>query len=336
MDHFGAGMAGFFGIEGAAAVSDRSKHIVIAGGSGFLGQGLCQFLHERGFTTSVLSRSAQRPRDSCPSTQWLVWDACTLGPWAEAMDGATAVVNLVGRSVDCRKTPNNKREILESRINSCRVLGEAMRAVSNPPPVWIQSATAHIIGDPQPPETICDESTPPGPMQEMAPSVGVAWEKAFNQAKLPQQRGVIMRISFVLGAHGGAMQRLKKVTKLGLGGTVGSGRQWISWIAQHDLNRLILAAIKDAAYEGVYMVTAPQPVTSRDFMREMRRAYNRPWSPPAPAIGVRLACRFILNSDPELALLGRRCVPTRLRDEHDFSFEYPTLVQALTDIRSSA
>jgi uncharacterized protein (TIGR01777 family) len=265
--------------------------------------------------------------------RWAVWDAKSLGEWSACLDGATAVVNLVGRSVDCRKTEENKRVILESRVQSCRVLGQAMSTVSRPPPVWIQSATAHIVGDPDPPDTICDETTPPGPISEMAPSVGVAWEQAFTESKLDNQRGVVLRISFVLGPRGGAMSRLRKVTKIGLGGTVGSGKQWISWIHQDDLNRLVVCAIEDDSYSGVYVVTSPEPVTNRQFMHAMRRAYRRPWCPPAPAIGVRLVCRFLLNTDPELALLGRRCVPNRLLNEHDFQFRYATLDNALENLR---
>lgn len=314
------------------------RRIVIAGGSGFLGQGIARDLQQRGDRITILSRSASPPADwpddLHDGIEWRQWDARTLGEWADCLSGAAAMVNLVGRTVDCRKTETTKREILESRVDSCRVLGEALRTVTNPPPVWIQSATAHIVGDPEPRDTICDESTPPGPLHEIAPHVGVAWEKAFNEAKLAEQRGVIMRISFVLGPHGGPFTLLSTLTRFGLGGTVGSGTQWISWIHQDDLNRLIMTAIDDEHFEGVYMVTAPSPVTNRDFMRAMRRAYRRPWSPPAPAMGVRLACRFLLNTDPELALLGRRCIPSRLQDEHGFNFDYPTIDAALTDLRS--
>lgn len=312
-------------------------HVVIAGGSGFLGRGLSWALRERGYDVTILSRSAAPAPGFPEGTQWRQWDARTLGDWAACLTGATALVNFVGRSVDCRKTEENKRIILESRLDSCRVLGEALRPPEAPevegghpgPPVWIQAGTAHIVGDPEPRDAICDESTPPGPMHEMAPSVGVAWEQAFHEALLENQRGVVLRISFVLGSNGGAMTRLSRLTRWGLGGTVGKGDQWISWIHQHDLNRLILAAIEDASYTGAYMTTAPQPVTNRAFMRAMRRAYHRPWSPPAPAVGVRFACRFLLDSDPELALLGRRCVPTRLAHEHHFQFEYPTIEEAI-------
>jgi uncharacterized protein len=308
-------------------------HIVIPGGSGFIGRSLASALMARGDRVTILGRSASPPPDLPRGVEWRQWDAKSLsGNWADALDSAAAIVNLVGRSVDCRKTEANKREILESRVNSCRAIGEALRAINNPPPVWIQSATAHIIGDPQPEDTICDEATPSGPMHEMAPFVGVKWEQAFNDAKLPSQRGVIMRISFVLGPGGGPFQRLSTLTRFGPGGTVGRGTQWISWIHQDDLNRLIINAIDDDAYRGVYMVTAPHPVTNREFMRAMRRAHHRPWSPPAPALAVKLACRLLLNN-PELALLGRRCVPRRLMDEHCFRFESATIDVALADLR---
>lgn len=313
-------------------ISD-SPRVVLAGGSGFLGRGLARELVGRGYAVSVLSRGDRPSTGFAESVVWRGWDGKTLGPWSEELDGAAAVVNLVGRSVDCRKTEANKRVILGSRVDSCRVLGQAMREVAQPPPVWVQSGTAHIVGDPRPKDQICDESTPPGPLDEMAPKVAVAWEEAFAKAKRPEQRGVVLRISFVLGHDGGAMRRLGLATRWGLGGTVGPGDQWMSWVHQDDVNRLCIASIEDRAYDGVYMVTASEPVTNRAFMRAMRRAYGRPWSPPAPAWGVKLACRWLLNTDPELALEGRRCVPTRLMREHDFTFRYPKIDTALAEVR---
>ena len=309
------------------------QRVVIAGGSGFLGRGLTAALLDAGQEVTILSRSPQQPAGLPPAVDWQTWDGKTLGPWASRLDHAAALVNFVGKSVDCRKTPDNVREILESRVDSCRMLGEACRSVSHPPPVWIQSATAHIVGDPRPKDTICDESTPPGPQDEMAPRVGVAWEQAFADAKLPEQRGVVLRISFVLAHDGGAMDRLKMITKLGLGGTVGPGDQWISWLHRDDLDRLILQAIADDQFAGTYVVTAPEPVTNRQFMAELRKAYHRPWFPPAPPLGVRLASRFVLNTDPELALEGRRCVPTRLTQDHGFTFQHPDLPEALATVR---
>ena len=333
----------------AANVQADAPLIVVPGGSGFLGRGLVPFLLDRGYRVAILSRSP-RPDDLTDErVQWHVWDNATVGEWSACLDGAAAVVNLVGRSVDCRKTAEHVREILESRVKSCRVLGEAMRRVAagggEPPPVWVQSATAHIVGDPEPLDKVCDESTPPGPMHEMAPRVGVAWEEAFDAARLEGQRGVALRISFVIGRSnpggGGAMARLNPLTRWGLGGRVGHGRQWVSWLHIHDLNRLILAAIEDDSYRGVYMATAPHPVTNAQFMRALRRAHGRPWSPPAPALGVRLASRWLMDTDPDLALKGRRCVPTRLMQERGgrggrggakFRFEYGRVEEALEEM----
>jgi uncharacterized protein len=314
-------------------IDSSAPNVVVAGGSGFLGRGLVRFLRAHGYTATILSRSGSPAPGFPAGTAWLQWDGRTAGEWASCLDGAAAVVNLVGRSVDCRKTPENVRAILESRVDSCRALGEAVRKVANPPPVWVQAATAHIVGDPEPRDTVCDDSTSPGPMHEMAPRVGVAWEAAFAEAKLPEQRGVVMRISFVLGAEGGAFGKLEKLALLGLGGTVGRGDQWISWIHEEDLDRVILLAIQDEAYEGAFLVTAPEPVTNREFMTTLRRTYRRPWAPPAPSFAVRLAARLLLDTDPDLVLLGRRCVPTRLLKQ-GFEFRYPRLSEALFDLRS--
>ncbi len=287
--------------------------VVIPGGSGFLGRGLTPFLLDRGYDVAILSRSP-RPADLVNErVAWHVWDDRTVGGWAACLEGAAALVNLVGRSVDCRKTPDNARDILDSRVNSCRVLGEALRNIESRggviPPVWVQSATAHIVGDPEPLERVCDESTPPGPMDEMAPRVGVAWEEAYHQAKLPSQRGVVLRISFVIGppnpGGGGAMGKLSTLT------------------------RLILRCIEDATYSGVFMATSPNPVTNADFMKALRTAYHRPPSPPAPAWAVRLASRWLMNTDPDLALKGRRCVPTRLMEE-GFAFDHRLISDAVS------
>jgi uncharacterized protein (TIGR01777 family) len=310
------------------AASQRPR-VVIPGGSGFLGRSLSRHLIEHGCDVIILSRTPGRDE---PHLTWRAWDNRTVSAWKDDLDGAAAVVNLVGRSVDCRKTPAQRAEILNSRLDSVRVLGEAMRAIDRPPPVWIQSGSAHIHGDPIPENTLIEDGSPIG--TGFAPEVCTQWEVAYHDAKLPEQRGVILRTSFVLGPHGGAMDRLIRLTKLGLGGRIGSGRQYISWIHVHDMDRLIHACIEDESYEGTYIVTAPDPVTNARFMQLMRTVWNRPWSPPAPAFAVKIGARWLLNTDPELALLGRRCMPTRLLQETDFEFAFPDLEPALRDIKA--
>lgn len=302
-------------------------HTVIAGGSGFLGLHLAQHLASQGKSVVILSRSTP------PAGLWkhVKWDARTLGPWAAALEGAAGIVNLVGRTVDCIKTPDHCDEILRSRVEATRILGDAMKRAASPPPVWVQMSTAHIYGDP--PETLCDEDSPFG--FGLAPTVGRAWEEAFAAAALPSQRTVILRTSFVIGrpnaAGGGALGTLARLARLGLGGTVGHGRQGMSWIHTLDMNRLFERALTDPSMRGPYIATAPSPVSNRDFMRALRKAVGMPIGLPAAAFMVRIGAPFLMRTDPELALYGRYLVSRRLREE-GFDFRFPILPEALTDL----
>ena len=199
--------------------------IVIAGGSGFLGTSLASHLAAAGASVVVLSRNP--PKVAGPWRR-VSWDGRTLGEWERELEGAAGLVNLTGRSVDCIKTPDHQDEILRSRVESTRVLGDAMRRVNSPPPVWVQMSTTHIYGDP--PQVVCDEDSALG--YGLAPDVGRAWEEAFRESVLPVQRAVILRTSFVIGrdrgAGCGALARLRPLARLGLGGTVGSGTQGMS------------------------------------------------------------------------------------------------------------
>jgi len=303
---------------------------VIAGGSGFLGISLAKHLSSRGASVVILSRNA--PRVSGPWSH-LSWDARTLGEWKSALDGAAGLINLVGRSVDCIKTPDHQDEILRSRVEATRALGHAMRSVTYPPPVWVQMSTAHIYGDP--PNLVCDEGSSLG--SGFAPFVGHAWEEAFQASVLPGQRKVILRTSFVIGrdigAGCGALARLRPLVRFGLGGTIGTGEQGISWIHEIDMNRLFERSLSEAQMEGAYIATAPNPVSQRTFMREMRRAMKMPIGLPAFAWMVRLAAP-LLRTDPELAIYGRYLVSKRL-SAMQFEFAFPKLRAALEDLFNS-
>ena len=193
---------------------ENGKSVVIAGGSGFLGNSLAQHLPNSKFKVRVLTRRTLKPNGSWSAVKW---DGRSTGDWVRVMDGADAVVNLVGRSVDCIKTPEHCDEILRSRIESTRVLGQAMNAVFEMPRVWVQMSTAHIYGDP--PSITCSEDSPFG--YGLAPDVGKAWEAEFARSIHPEQRGVILRTSFVLGkdrgAGGGALSRLRSSYEMGAG-----------------------------------------------------------------------------------------------------------------------
>lgn len=302
--------------------------IVIAGGSGFLGISLATHLACTGKSVVLLSRNP--PKTSGP-WRHVCWDARTLGEWRRELDGAVGLVNLVGRSVDCIKTPDHKDEILRSRLEATRVLGMAIRTVESPPPVWVQMSTAHIYGDP--PNVTCTEESPFG--YGLAPFVGRAWEEEFRASVLPPQRAVILRTSFVIGrdrgAGGGALARLRMLVRLGLGGRVGSGTQGMSWIHEMDMNRLFERALTDPAMQGPYIASSPNPVSQRVFMRELRRAIGMPIGLPAFSWMVRLGAPWFLRTDPELALFGRYVVSLRLQNEQ-FKFQFPQLSDALNDL----
>ena len=305
------------------------KNIVIAGGSGFLGTSMAHHFSNLGASVFLLSRSV--PRSLPDGGAHCEWDARTLGSWTATIDGADAIVNLVGRSVNCVKSPDHQDEILRSRVESTRVLGKAMRRVAKSPPVWIQMSTAHIYGDP--PSVLCTESSPEG--IGFAPTVGRAWEKAFCESVLPDQRGVIMRTSFVVGrdrgAGSGALGTLGMLVRLGLGGRVGSGTQGMSWIHETDLTRLFTRAITDEQLAGVYIASSPNPVSQVEFMRTLRRVLGMPIGMPATEWMVRIGARLIMRTDPELALYGRYVVSEKLA-ETGFEFQYPELESALRQI----
>ncbi|MFT5324042.1 MAG: hypothetical protein ACI8P0_001902 [Planctomycetaceae bacterium] len=312
-------------------MSLEQKKIIIAGGSGFLGISLAHHLAERGAAVTILSRN--QPDVSGP-WKHQSWDARTLDDWQDELDGADGLVNLTGRSVDCIKTPDHQDEILRSRVESTRVLGEAMKSVGSPPPVWMQMSTAHIYGDP--PTVVCTEDSSLG--CGLAPLVGKAWEEAFHTRVLPSQRGVVLRTSFVVGrdrgAGGGALATLGFLAKIGLGGRVGSGKQGMSWIHEADLNRLFERGLTDETMRGTYIASSPNPVSQIDFMRHLRRAVDMPLGLPTFGWMVRVGAHYFLRTDPDLALYGRYVVSKRLSGE-GFEFEWPHLADALRNLLRS-
>lgn len=302
-----------------------SGRIILAGGSGFLGQSLAKDLVGKGYEVIVLGRGASGARDAIRHVHW---DARTPGEWAAFLDGAKAVVNLTGRSVNCRHTSDHKREIMESRVNSVRVLGDAITRCQQPPEVFVQASSLAIYGDPG--DRWCDEDAPHA--EGFSEEVCKQWEGAFAQVQAPGMRKVVVRIGIALAADRGALPVLARLTRWFLGGKVGHGRQYISWIHINDLTGMFLAAIERADLSGVFNATGPNPATNAEFMRELRRALHRPWSPPVPAWATRIGARF-MGTEPSLALTGRRCQPRRFI-ESGFQFQFPDLRRALADLFS--
>ncbi len=301
----------------------NGERIILAGGSGFVGTLLARELEAQGAEVVILSRQAAARRGRI--TQ-LAWDGRTVGSWAQSLSGAAAVVNLTGKNVNCRATPGNRRAIVESRVNSVKAVAAAIAQCAEPPRVFIQAGGQAIYGDFG--EGCCDETCPAG--EGFLVETCRLWEGAFNEVALPKTRRVLLRIGFVLGREGGALPVLAKVAKWGLGGRAGNGRQWINWIHARDLTEIFLSAIRREEFQGVCNASGPNPATNAAFMRELRRALHRPWSPPAPAWAVR-AGAWLMGSDGRLALTGRCCVPKRLTDA-GFKFAFSDLRKALTDL----
>jgi uncharacterized protein (TIGR01777 family) len=284
------------------------KKIVIPGGAGFLGRALAGSLAAAGYEIAILSR---RPAPAAGKIRTVVWDGRNPGTWCAELDGSAAVVNLTGRSVACLYTPENRREILASRLDSVATVAAACRQCQHPPPVVVQASSLAIYGDAG--DRICDETALHG--TGFSTEVCEAWEGAFFAAESPGgARRVALRIGLVLGREGGALEPLAKLARWYLGGTVGHGRQYISWLHVDDFCAMTRWVIENQNATGAYNATGPAPATNRDFMRALRHALGRPWSPPAPTWAVKLGARFIMRTDPSLALTSQRGVPQRLMD----------------------
>src|ERR1700722_5967248 len=299
------------------------RRVVLAGGSGFIGQSLARELLAQNYEVVVLTRT---PRERTDGIIEMEWSGEHVGEWIKFLDGAEAVVNLTGKKINCPHTPENLRELTESRVNSVRTIILALDHVKNPPRVWVQASAIGFYGDHG--DFLCDENTLNG--SDKLADIFRQWEYAFHSAVTPKTRKVLLRIGFVLGRDGGALPVLAKLTKRFLGGRAGSGKQFVSWIHLADLSQMFLEAIERDDLSGVFNITAPNPVTNKEFMRELRRALHRPWSPPAPEWAVKFGSR-LMESEPSLALSGCRVAPKRFL-EAGFKFRFANLRDALKNL----
>jgi uncharacterized protein (TIGR01777 family) len=297
--------------------------IVLAGGSGAIGQSLAPFLVSKDYDVVVLTRGKS---DHHGSIRNVHWDGKTLGEWTQFVNGALGLVNLTGRSINTRHTPEHRREIIDSRVNSVGIVGEAIRGCVQPPKVFVQLAGVGIYGDKG--ECICDETTAPG--DDFVSEVCKKWEAAFDSIDSPNTRKVLLRLGVVLGRNGGFLNVLSRLARWFLGGQIGEGRQYISWIHIADLSHAILRAVEQKELIGVFNATSPNPLTNAEFMRELRRALHRPWSPAVPEFAARIGS-WLMGTEASLALVSQRCVPKRFL-EKNFEFEFPYLREALANI----
>lgn len=310
--------------------------IVIPGGTGQVGTLLDRALTARGHEVVILTRTPRGPRE-------LPWDGRTLDRWAEAIDGSDVVINLAGRSVSCRYTPANLQQMMDSRVDSACAVGQAVAAAARPPRVWLQMSTATIYAHRY--DAANDETdgiiggTEPDVPDYWSYSVRIAknWEGAQEEAPTPHTRKVALRAAMVMSPdRGGIFNVLSRLTRLGLGGPVAGGRQYVSWIHEDDFVRAVdfLSADTDDNLTGPVNLAAPAPLPHRDFMRALRTAWRMPLGLPATRWMAELGA-FALRSDTELLLKSRRVTPGRLLDT-GFTFHHPTWPEAATDLAARA
>ncbi len=306
-----------------------TKRIVLAGGSGFLGRVLAEYLTARGAETVILTRA---PRVGTKVRE-VAWDGKTVGDWLKEIDGAAAVINLAGRSVDCRYHARNRRLILDSRIDSTRVLGEAIARCAKPPRVWLNSSTATIYKHTFGPAW--DESGEIGGTREakdeFSVEVAVAWERVLDEARTPATRKVALRSAMVLGAGGNSvLPVMRRLVRFGLGGRMGDGRQFMSWIHEEDFCRAVEWLLAHDEIRGPVNLAAPNPLPNAEFMRTVREVCGVPFGLPAARWMLEVGAIF-LRTETELLIKSRRVVPGRLLAA-GFEFKFPQLRGAVEDL----
>jgi len=297
--------------------------MIIAGGNGFLGKHLARHFTQFGYRVITLSRKRGY------HIGMLHWDGRTLGRWTEALEGAAVVLNLAGRTVDCRYNIVNRYAIIRSRIDSTQVLGEAIARCQNPPAVWLNASTVTIYADTQdeqPANTEADGVIGRGFSERVAQQ----WEAEFWVAATTHTRRVALRTAIVLGADGGALPIMARLARWGLATPQGSGRQWMSWLHVDDLCRAMELLIARSDLEGTFNLCAPQPIRNQEFNQLLWQHYQPRWQLPQPKWLLEIGA-FLLRTETELVLKSRKVAPRRLL-ENGFTFRYPSCDQAFADL----
>ena len=306
--------------------------IVLPGGTGQVGTLLARAFHADGHDVVVLSR---RPT----SAPWRVaaWDPRMVGPWVSELDGADVVVGLAGRNVNCRYTPENRRAIFDSRVETTRVLGQAMARCTRPPALWLQASTATIYShrfDAPNDEVsgVIGGREVDAPMSwRFSIEVATSWERAATDNVTSATRLVLMRSAMVMSPdRGGIFAMLRRLARLGLAGSVAGGGQYVSWVHDRDFVRSLYWLIEHPGLSGVVNIASPNPLPWRDFMRALRRAVYVPIGLPATRAMLEIGT-WALGTESELVLKSRRVVPRRLL-ESGFTFEYPEWPVAVKEL----
>jgi uncharacterized protein (TIGR01777 family) len=301
--------------------------IVIAGGSGFLGSVLADFFASKGIEVVILTR---KPKARSGLVREVRWDGTTPGDWTQELEGARTLINLAGISVNCRYHARNRKLMLDSRLDSTRVLGEAVARCADPPPVWLNSSTATIYKHTFGPAW--DEA---GEIAGCAEAkdifwvhIATEWERVFNESITTRTRKVALRSAMVLGhARNSALPNLLRLATFGLGGSLADGRQFVSWIHEEDFCRAIDWVINHESLNGPVNLAAPHPVPNAEFMRTIRKVCRVPFGLPASRWMLEIGA-FFVRTETELVIKSRRVIPGKLLAS-GFAFQHPHLLPAI-------
>ncbi|AZB17783.1 TIGR01777 family protein [Chryseobacterium indologenes] len=297
--------------------------IIIAGGTGFLGENLEKYFTEKGNRVYILTRKPRRENE-------IYWNAKTVGEWQNILENADVLINLTGKSVDCRYNEKNKQEIYSSRIESTKVLQKAIDSCSQKPKIWMNASSATIYVHSEK-HLNTEENGMIG--DDFSMNICKSWEKEFFTTKNEEVRKVALRTSIVLGNNGGAFPKLKMITKLGLGGKQGRGNQMVSWIHIDDFCRAVEWVISHQDLTGAINVTAPDPISNEAMMRKLRKQVNAPIALNTPVWQLEIAS-VLMGTETELLLKSRNVFPGKLL-ESGFQFSYETFDIAVLKLFTS-
>jgi uncharacterized protein (TIGR01777 family) len=297
--------------------------LIIAAGTGFLGQVLVGHFKNKFDEIVILTRGTSKTIDGI---KYVNWNARTFSGWENELENAAVLINLAGKSVDCRYTQENKKEILLSRIESTKILNKAVLNCKNPPRHWLNSSTSTIYRfslDKQMDEIDGEIGN------DFSINVALSWEKAFFKTETPQTLKTALRTSIVLGKNGGALIPLKTLAKIGFGGKQGNGNQFISWIHEEDFASAIDFII-EKEIAGIINIVSPKPIRNEDFTQKLRKAVGLSFGIPLNKFFLEIGS-FFIRTETELVLKSRNVVPKRLL-ENGFQFKFGDIDDALKNL----
>lgn len=293
------------------------KTLIIAGGTGFLGQVLESYFSKKEYNIKILTRKISKANH-------VYWNAKDSGEWIQTLEGADILINLTGKSVDCRYTEANKKLIHDSRIDSTNILGKAINKSKNPPKAWLNMSTSTIYEDSYK-KQMTEENGDIG--NDFSMNIAKSWEAAFNSIETPHTRKVILRTSIVLGKNGGALIPLKRLTQFGLGGKQWHGKQKVSWIHETDFARAIDFLIKEQL-EGTFNIVSPKPTTNAFLMKTIQKALKVPFGISHPKWLLQFGAKLI-GTESELVLKSRNVIPDKLLKK-GYEFKFTAIEDAIS------